>query len=111
MVKTQTVRQSVNKKKVIGFEVSTSDASAVSLVSKSDVAGVGASTIRELWVIVTGDKAYIGLGKTATTTPGEDNIPVPADTILHMENIAFTHITGIRSGATDVTFTGWVVVN
>jgi len=111
LVESQTVRESVNKGKVIGFSVTTSDGTSTSVVSAATIAGVGAKVIRDIYLKLTGDDAYLGLGKAASTTPGEDVIPIFKDTIFHKENLRYTSLNVIRASSTNVTVKGFVVVN
>jgi len=111
MVESQTVRESVNKGKCIGFSVTTSGSSAVDVITPAQIAAVGAKVIRDIHLKCTGGDAFLGLGKTATTTPGEDNIPIFQDESFDKENLRYTSLSVIRAGSSDVTVKGYVVVN
>jgi hypothetical protein len=110
MVNSQSVKQAVNKKIVIGFSVTTSDATSTDVVTAATIATAGAKTITDIHMIVKNADGYLGLGKAATTTPGEDIIPVFSGLPFDLMNCGYESLTVIRDGA-DVTVEGFVVVN
>ena len=113
MVSQQSVRRSVNKSIVIGFSTTTTDGTSTEVVTAATIATVGAKTIREISLKLTGDDAYLGFGKTATKTPGHD-IAIIFDNddygFFSLENCAYESLNVIRASSTDITVEGFVVV-
>lgn len=112
MVKSQTVRQSVNKKTVIGFDVTTTNNTSTAIVSSSTIASAGGKTITDIHIYVLGADGYLGLGKTATTTVGADIVPVFAGTPFTQENCGYESLNVIREeDGGNVRVVGYVVIN
>ena len=97
--------------KVLGFNFTSTGASAQDLVSEATVTGFdGATYIRAIDLQVSDGHGYLGFGKTATKTPGEDIIPIWEGTYFSRDDLDYASISIIRSGATNITAKGHVVV-
>lgn len=107
----QSVKQSVNTAAVYSFTVTTSDATSTAVVTAATIASMGYTTIHEIHVWITGDKAFLGLGKDASTTHGSDIIPIRVNTYFDKDNLKYDSLNVIRSGSTNVTIEGWVGIH
>ena len=97
--------------KLLGFSFTSTGATAQDLVSEAVVTGFGgAQKINAIHLKLTGDDAYLGLGKAATKTPGEDIVPLFTGAYFNEDNVDYSYISIIRDGSTNITAKGYVVV-
>ncbi len=110
----QSVPRAYNKGIIIGFNISTNSGASTAVVTSAQIAAAGASMIRDIHLKLTGDDAFLGLGKTASTiTSGntaQDIVPIFQGAFFSKENVKYNSLNVIRAGSTDVTIKGYVVV-
>lgn len=111
MGNSQRIIEEYNKTQAIGFAVTTTDATATDVITATNIGDVGATRIRGIYLKCTGDKCYLGLGKDATGTPGNNIIPVWKNAYINLAGTSYDNLTVIRSSTTNVTVEGFVVVN
>ena len=107
----QSVKQAVNTPAVYSFTVTTSDATSTEVITATTIELMGYTTIHEVHVWITGDKAFLGLGKDASTTHGVDIIPIRENTYFDKDGLKFNSLNVIRDGSINVTIEGWVGVH
>ena len=110
MVVNQTVKQSVNQTGVISFSVTTTGSTSTEVITEATLSQSGYVSIHEIHVKITGDKCFLGLGATASTTHGINIIPVWKDLFYDNPNCSYDSLNVIRSGGTNITIEGYVTV-
>lgn len=117
MGKAQAISESVNKGIIIGFTVTTASAASTDVVTAAKVAEAGGISIRDIHLRCSDADGYLGLGKAAAVISSgaanvvQDIIPIFNGSFLNKENLNYAYLTVIRAGATNLTVTGYVVVN
>jgi len=105
----KTVRQDHNKAKFYGFSCVTGATSSC-IMSATQIQALGYNGIGEISIKTTNASGMMAFNKAATTTPGEDIVPLIQDTIITLEGIRVKDFSVIRSGSTDIKTVGYVVL-
>jgi len=98
------------RRKLLGFAVTTTDGTSTAVISAATMNALGFSRIRDVHMYVTGDDAYLGFGRAATTTAGEDIVIVFQNKFMDETDINYTSLNVIRSSTTNVTLRGYAVI-
>ena len=111
----QSVPGSVNKGLIIGFNISTTDATSTPVITAAQITSAGASRIRDIHLKCTSADGWLGLGEAAVKiTSGitdTDIVPIFKDGYFNKSNVKYSLLNVIRDASTNVTVKGYVVVS